>query len=202
MAQVVGILGQDRYFAIFSVALMFLGIGYLIGAPIFPIVQVDQLHLSYSEIGRLGLLSSLMWMLSTMVMGRLLDRKGALAVMLIANVMQMIVPLCYFLAADVRMVAVAYVCLGISMAAGDLGWPNSVLLFARRGQGVRLYGALYAAARRAWHHWPGHRRCVARHMPAWGCVQSCSSPLPCRLSGSRLWCGCSARIDHDARVLV
>jgi MFS transporter, DHA1 family, staphyloferrin B biosynthesis exporter len=142
LLQVIGILKHDRYFAIFSAALMFLGIGYLIGAPLFPIVQVDQLHLSYSDIGLLGLLSSGMWMLFTMVMGRLLDRKGALVVMLIANVLQMSIPLCYFLATDVRMVALAFICTGISMAGGDLAWPNSVLLFAQPDK-VGDYTTLY-----------------------------------------------------------
>ena len=84
----------------------------------------------------------LAWMLSSTVMGWLLDRKGALPVMMISVTTQTAICLCYVMATDVRMLALAFVFSGISAAAGDLAWLNCVLLFAGPGR-VPDYAALH-----------------------------------------------------------
>jgi hypothetical protein len=129
-------------FAIYSAALMFLGTGNLLGLAIFPIVQVDQFHLSYASVGLLSLANSLTWMVSSVALGALLDRKGALPVMLVANIAQALMPICYFMASDVTLVAVAFVLGGVAMAGGDLAWLNVVLLFSGPDR-VPDYSALH-----------------------------------------------------------
>ena len=44
--------------------------------PLYPLVQVDRLQLSYSQIGLLGLVESLTWCLSYLLWGRTIDRRG------------------------------------------------------------------------------------------------------------------------------
>jgi predicted MFS family arabinose efflux permease len=142
LRQVVGILAQDRGYAIFSLSLMFMGTGYLVGAPLFAIIQVDELRLSYEQVGILSFLSSLLWMVGSIAMGRLLDRRGALLVMLISVLLQMLMPLCYFLASDVLLVALAFAAAGLASASGELGWLGCVLHFAGPGN-VPGYSALH-----------------------------------------------------------
>jgi hypothetical protein len=62
--------------------------------------------------------------------------------MMISNVLQAAISGCYFLATDVRWVAVAFVCFGLSVAAGELAWLNCVLLFAGPRR-VAEYAALH-----------------------------------------------------------
>ena len=56
-------------------------LGFLMGLPLFAVVQVDRLQLSYSEIGYLGLAQSICWLLGNLYWGRLLDRRGGLWLM-------------------------------------------------------------------------------------------------------------------------
>lgn len=142
LRQVVAILQRDRPFALFSLSLMFMGTGLLIGMPLYAIIQVDELHLSYSVVGILSLMSSLAWMLSSFPAGRLLDRKGALNVMLLSLFIQAAIPLCYFLAADVTFVAIAFILAGIWSAGNELAWVNSILVFAPHSE-VASYTALH-----------------------------------------------------------
>jgi hypothetical protein len=129
MRQVVGILKRDRGFTVYSLALMFMGTGLLVGLPIYPVVQVDQLHLTYGDVGVLSLITALVWMLSSTVLGGILDRKGALPIMLLANVAQAIMPLLY-ISGNLFLIAVAFASAGLANAGGDLGWPNVIMLFA------------------------------------------------------------------------
>jgi len=143
IADIVAILARDRAFAVYSMAFVLVGTGYMLAAPLFPIFQVDRLHLSYGDVGLLSFLNSVVWMVSYIVLGRALDRKGALWIVRLSLVTQAMMPLCYFLARDVWLVALAFFFGGVALAAGDLGWMNGVLLFATPER-VPDYAALHS----------------------------------------------------------
>jgi hypothetical protein len=129
-----GIVRQDRRFALYLVGLTCFGFGLLSGIPLFPLVQVDQLGLSYSEIGALGLVQSAFFLLGYMILGRQIDRRGGLAVLRWVFVVGAIIPITYLLAASGWMLAPAFAALGLVNAGMDLGALNTVMQIAEPGR--------------------------------------------------------------------
>src|SRR5690606_22394312 len=56
------IIRKDRRFVLYLTSFSVYGIGALIGFALYPIVQVDQLQLSYTQLGWLGLAQSVFWL--------------------------------------------------------------------------------------------------------------------------------------------
>ena len=63
------IVRSDRNFAVYLVSYSLFGLGGLLSWPLYPVVQVDRLQLSYSEIGLLGLVESITWFFSYLAVG-------------------------------------------------------------------------------------------------------------------------------------
>ena len=55
------IVRTDKNFAIYLLSYSLFGLGGLLSWPLYPVVQVDRLQLSYSDIGLLGLVESITW---------------------------------------------------------------------------------------------------------------------------------------------
>nr|WP_255603231.1 MFS transporter [Oscillochloris sp. ZM17-4] len=111
--------------------------------PLFAIVQVDRLQLSYTTIGYLSLLQSLFWLLGNIFWGRLIDRRGG-AWVLRANVaIAVIMPLSYIWAANAWMLVPAFIAQGIISAGIDLGIISTGIELADPEQ-VAEYSALQA----------------------------------------------------------
>lgn len=115
------LLGQNRRFSIYLLGFSVYGLGFLLGFPLFAIVQVDRLHLSYTAIGALGLVQSLFWLLGNVYWGRLVDRRGGLWVLRANVAIAAIVPLCYIWAFNGWTLLPAFVAHGIISAGIDLG---------------------------------------------------------------------------------
>jgi MFS family permease len=104
---------------------------------------VDELQLSYGEVGWLNMVSSLAWMVSYVVWGRLLDRRGGLWIVQINVILTLVVPMAFWAAQDMWLAAVAFLFNGIIFAGTDLGWMNAILQFARR-EDIGHYTSLHA----------------------------------------------------------
>jgi MFS family permease len=138
-----GILARDRRFALYMAGFTIYGLGFLIGMPLFAVVQVDRLHLSYTTIGYLGLLQSLFWLLANVVWGRLIDRRGGIWV-LRANVgIAIVLPLTYIWASNAWMLIPAFIAQGIIAAGIDLGIISTGIELADPER-VAEYSALQA----------------------------------------------------------
>jgi predicted MFS family arabinose efflux permease len=137
------ILGQNRRFARYLFGFAVYGLGFLMGFPLFAVVQVDRLQLSYTTIGALSLAQSLFWLLGNMVWGRLVDRYGGMWV-LRANVgIAVLVPLTYIWAFNAWTLLPAFVAHGIISAGIDLGLISTSIELADPGS-VAEYSALQA----------------------------------------------------------
>jgi hypothetical protein len=110
---------------------------------LYPIFLVDELHLSYSEVGVLGMIYAVFWMSFYVVWGRAVDKRGAFWTVRANVLLTALLPLSYFLAQDVRMVALAYVFNGITVAGIDLGWLNAIMRFASKER-VADYTAVHS----------------------------------------------------------
>lgn len=121
------ILVDDRRYRRFSLAFFVYGFGYLLPVALYPIFLVDELHLSYSEVGVLGLVYAAFWMGFYVVWGRTVDKRGAFWTVRTNVLLSAMLPLGFFLAQDARTLALAYVFNGITVAGIDLGWLNAIM---------------------------------------------------------------------------
>jgi MFS family permease len=134
---------QDARYRAYSIAFMIFGTGNLLVAPLIPLLLVDELQLSYGEVGWLNMISSIAWTVFYIVWGRLLDRRGGLWIVQINFILTLVVALAFWAAHDMWLAAVAFLFNGIILAGTDLGWMNAIIQFARR-EDIGHYTALHA----------------------------------------------------------
>lgn len=115
------ILRTDRRFAYYLTTFGLYGAGSLMSWTVYPLVQVDRLHLSYSALGWLGLVQSLFWFFSYLFWGRLVDRYGGVWVLRFNCVFAMCMPLVYIFATSAWMLIPAFAVAGIISAGWDMG---------------------------------------------------------------------------------
>lgn len=137
------ILWTDARYRQYSLALFTYGFGCLMTAPLVPILLVDELHLSYSQVGVLGTINAVFWMLFYIVWGQTVDRRGGLWTIRINFILTIFMPLAFFGARTMWLAAVGYIFIGITIAGVDLGWMNAIMQFARRDQ-IGDYTAVHA----------------------------------------------------------
>ncbi len=89
------IVRSDKRMPFYLSGVLLWGLGLLTASPLFPIVQVDQLNLSYTVVGLLGFSQSLFWFLGYLFGGRLLDRIGGIRTLQIVFVINAVVILPY-----------------------------------------------------------------------------------------------------------
>lgn len=115
------IIRGDRNFAIYLLSYSLFGLGGLLSWPLFPIVQVDRLQLSYSDIGLLGLVESVTWLFSYLLWGRLIDKRGGLFVVRAISAISIVTPLTYMSAQSLWMLLPSAIARGLGMAGFELG---------------------------------------------------------------------------------
>lgn len=143
LASLWGVVLRNRNFAIHLTASTVYGIGALIGIALYPIVQVDRLGLSYTELGLLATAQSLTWMLGFVVWGKAIDRRGGLWVLRLNLAIACIVPLAYIFATNGWMLLPAFLAQGIISAGVDLGMLNTCIQLADPDKVVE-YAAIQA----------------------------------------------------------
>lgn len=121
------VLRNDRRFVWYLVALALFGLGWMSIAPLLPLVQVDQLHLSYTEIGALTTVSSISALGAFVVLGYWIDRAGGVRALRWVFVLGAIVPICYALANSVWLLVPAFAAFGIVNAGLDLATLTAVI---------------------------------------------------------------------------
>ena len=111
----------DRNFAIYLLSYSLFGLGGLLSWPLYPVVQVDRLQLSYSEIGLLGLVESVTWLFSYLLWGRTIDKRGGLFVVRAISAISIVTPLTYMSAQSLWMLLPSAIARGLGMAGFELG---------------------------------------------------------------------------------
>jgi MFS family permease len=121
---------RNRNFTIHVTSFAIYGIGALVGIAFYPIVQVDRLQLSYTEIGLLGTAQSLTWMLGFVFWGRVVDSRGGIFVMRVNLLIAAIVPFCYIFADSIWWLLPAFIAQGVISAGIDLGLLSTCIHLA------------------------------------------------------------------------
>jgi MFS family permease len=134
---------RDKPYRDYSIAFWICGFGYLLITPLIPILLVDELHLNYGDVGLLGMINSIAWMLAYVLWGRFVDRRGGLLTVQINLFLTALIPLAFAFSHDLWLTSVAYIITGITVAGSDLGWMNAIIQFAHKEQ-IGHYTALHA----------------------------------------------------------
>ncbi len=141
MRRMFSIIPRDRRFSTYLLALTVFGLGGLMALPLYPIVQVSQLNLSYAFIGYLGLAQSIAWMLGLTMWGRWLDRLGPMWLLRVCLLINAIVPFTYAVAGSGWLLLPAFIAQGLVSGAFDLAILNASIQMAPSGRVVE-YNAL------------------------------------------------------------
>lgn len=130
MGSLWGLLRHNRNFAIHMIGLTLYGVGALIGAAYYPIVQVDRLQLSYTELALLSMAQSVAWLLSYLYWGREVDKRGGIWVMRANLALGAFVPFFYIFATHGWMLLPSFIAQGIISGGLDLGFVNTLIRLA------------------------------------------------------------------------
>jgi MFS family permease len=115
---------------VFLSGVLLFGLGLLISAPLFSVVQVDRLNLSYTQVAWLGLAQSIFWFLGYLFGGRWLDRLGGIRVLQIVFVINALAIRPYIWATRGWMLLPAFIAAGLVTAGADLALMYSVIHLA------------------------------------------------------------------------
>lgn len=132
LTELIDIVRQDRRFGLYLLSFALMGVGTMLSWPLYPLVQVDRLQLTYAQIGLLGLVESCMWLVSYLIWGRYLDGRGGVAVMRAVCAVSMITPLSYLIAWSGWMLIPASIARGVVMGGFELGRINAGIQLASR----------------------------------------------------------------------
>ncbi|HMO55908.1 MAG TPA: MFS transporter [Roseiflexaceae bacterium] len=138
------ILLRNRSLLFYLLALTVYGFGAVMPVALYPVVQVSRLGLSYTEIGGLGLVQSLFWLIGFFFWGRVLDQRGPLWVLQVSVVCAIIVPFTYIWADSAWMLVPAFIAQGLLQGGFELGVTNTTIALAERGRVIE-YAALQTA---------------------------------------------------------
>ena len=142
-AGLIEIVRTNRPFALHLLSFTVYGLGALLGFALYPVVQVDRLHLSYTQIGLLGLAQSVFWLLGFLYWGGAVDKRGGLWVMRVNLLISFFVPFSYIWATNGWMLLPAFIAQGIISAGVDLGLINTSISLAEPDKVVE-YAAVQA----------------------------------------------------------
>lgn len=120
------ILRTDPRMPFYLAGVFLFGLGLLMASPLFPIIQVDRLNLSYTVIGLLGFVQSLFWFFGYLFGGRILDRLGGIRSLQIVFAMNALVILPYIWATQSWMLLPSFIAAGLVTAGADLAILYSV----------------------------------------------------------------------------
>jgi len=135
------IVRSDRNFAVYLISYSLFGLGGLLSWPLYPVVQVDRLQLSYSEIGLLGLVESVTWFFSYLLWGRAIDKRGGLFVLRAISAISIVTPLTYMSAQSLWMLMPSAIARGMGMAGFEMGQISAGIQLADPEQ-VTEYAAI------------------------------------------------------------
>jgi len=114
------ILRTDARMPFYLGGLFLFGMGALMASPLFPVIQVDRLNLSYTAIGLFGFVQSFLWFLGYLFGGKILDRLGGIRSLQIVFAVNALVILPYIWATEGWMLLPSFIAAGLVTAGADL----------------------------------------------------------------------------------
>ncbi len=125
-------IAKNRSFMMFLFLNTLFGCGTLLGAPLYAIVQVNRLQLSYTQVGYLGLIQSITWLIGYFFWGTMVDRRGPLWVLVISMLCGALMPFGFMFATSIWWLVPAFIGQGLLMGGFDLGFTTTAMALADR----------------------------------------------------------------------
>ncbi len=138
------ILRRNPGYRWFTASVFVSGFGNLVATTLYPIHQVDHFQITNTQVANMQNIASLLTVAGFFFWGGFLDRRGPLSTVLVAIAFNLMVPLFYVYATDVRWLYLAAGCSGIAVSGIDLGYINTTLMFAEPGKAAQ-YQALHSS---------------------------------------------------------
>jgi MFS family permease len=138
------ILRRNRPFATYQLWVMFMGAGHVMSGTLYPLVIVDKLHAGYGPFGVLTVITSLGYMSSFLLWGRIMDRSGPVITILLVGICVVMLPAGMLIAPGVYWLAPVMFITGVANAGFEIGPVAAVINYALATPGdVPLYMALH-----------------------------------------------------------
>ncbi len=134
------LLKEDPAFRWFSLAVFVYGFGNLMSVPVCTIYQVDVLKITSAQLATLNIVTQVVWMLSYVFWGRIVDRVSPLRVVLVNTLLGAVMPLNHIIATDVWMLLPMALVNGVVYAGIELSYFNSVMHFSTPETTARYQG--------------------------------------------------------------
>lgn len=126
------LLFKDKEFLAFEAGFMVYGIGFLMLQPVLPIYLVDELNVSYGEVGLArGLLFWLGMSVASPLAGRLADAVGLFRTCALSFALLTAFPLVLLLMDGPAALHVAYLVYGLAMGGVNVAWNLGPIVLAR-----------------------------------------------------------------------
>jgi len=137
-SEAIDVFRKDKRFFIYSLVFFTYGFGNLIAMPLYPIFLVDILHASNALVGKLGSLSSLFWIISYILWGKYIDKKGPLKSLTICFLLSSFIPLLYSTSFNLSFIILASIISGFNIGNGELSRINYIIKISKT-ENVQTY---------------------------------------------------------------
>ena len=144
MAVILREFSKNNHLKYFTLSFFIAGFGYLIGVPLYPLFQVDELSLSNTTIGYLGSLMALSGSISFFFWGHLIDRYKPLPLLKVIMPIAVTIPFSYAVSSGIYPVFFASFVSGVIMNGWDLCWYNHIIREVRREHTSGVFGIQYS----------------------------------------------------------
>jgi MFS family permease len=134
----------DRRYGSFLLAVFFMGFFNLLGAAIFPLVMVDDLHIDNSFVGIINAAQSFIAIIFYFIWGKYSDRHHPITLLYITFVIGAVIIFIYMVAWTAWPLLIVAILTGISAAGADLATINTSIRFPKEAHDIPHYMALYS----------------------------------------------------------
>ena len=141
--QTVGILKRNRGFRWFAASVMTYGFGNLVAFTLYPLYQVDRLHVTNTQVATLTNVASISSVIAFAYWGHFMDRHGALWTALVNILIQCLMPIVYLFSEAWWHLIPAAIAQGVAGAGIELAYLNVILTLSEEGKEAQ-YQALHS----------------------------------------------------------
>ena len=143
LRQTFSILVHNKGYRWFTLSVFISGFGNLVANTYYPIYQVDQFHITPTQIATMQNIAGALSMVSLFFWGGFMDRFGSLTMVLLACLIICFTPLLYAFGPSVVWLYLAGAANGIASSGIDIGYLNTTLMFAEPGRAAQ-YQAVHS----------------------------------------------------------
>jgi len=134
------ILRRNKRYRWFAISVFTYGVGFLLLSPIYPIYQVDVLHIKATQLAMLSNISQIAYMISFLYWGSYVDRNSPIRAAFLSILVSLLIPLNYMFSHSVWALWPAFVVQGFFSAGIELSYFNCTLYLAESDKIAQYQG--------------------------------------------------------------